>query len=488
LDGITSERDFVSSCILGGVTGDDPFAGQLTCGVQLALDKDIDGRIADAVSNMKKNCYGTICVIPIAAPCLIYDVLCGEGLDGGPAPSSCGENKRTAELRSIAGATKLYLTSDAVVYECAAHTSSVTKNYVSFDQYGHRFPVVDEREVSVPATKLSVPLRHVEVVVQSAKSLPFQPIFSDPGLYCCCKYEHNGSVVAVRVGDGLKTVVACVEVGQNSNAQEFANRCNAAAKSAPMESPELAAMYDAWLLRRLSQTGTMVGGVSASARPPQSIKMERSTSFVKTVGPLPNDLGIVKGTSIYKPTKLTALGDLEVKKKTGQIFTPKASPLVAQLFAGDRLVSINGVPLHGQADDDFFDRVVAAGQTAPQPRFMQLESTMPYFQPNHLVTISLPPGTTIQQLGLADGGDKPPKLLMSGTGVSPLAQSLGCQPGDVVVQATLDGKMHDATSMSAQELVAAASGASSVQLTLLQPALTADISHSVSWPMGTQHA
>ena len=114
---------------------------------------------------------------------------------------------------------------------------------------------------------------------------------------------------------------------------------------------------------------------------------------------------------------------------------------------------------------------------------MQVISRMPYFQPNQLLTVSVPPGLGLDQLGLdpggGPGGQKPPKL----TGQSPVAQSLGCRPGDVIVQAIVDGATHDATSMTAGDLIAAASGASAVQLTLLQPTLTPDAQHTISWPV-----
>ena len=147
--------------------------------------------------------------------------------------------------------------------------------------------------------------------------------------------------------------------------------------------------------------------------------------------------------------------------------------------------AINGVPLDGQADWAWLDRVEAAGNAMPpsQPRYMQVVSSMPYFQPNHLITVGVPPGSSVDDLGLDAGPNAPPKLA-GGQAVSPLAQSLGCQPGDVVVQATIDGAVVDATRMSADELRTAAKGGAAVQLTLLQPKLTPDNAHRVSWPMG----
>ena len=299
----------------------------------------------------------------------------------------------------------------------------------------------------------------------------------------CCDYSVTGSVLAVRVGDGIKTVVACIEVGKGSNAQAFADRCNAAAKSAPTESPEVAAAYDAWLLHRLRQGGTMTGGRTSG---PTSATMERAHPFVKTVGPLPVDLGIKKGGWSSR-TSIGALSHLQVSKSDGRIFKPRAGQLTSQLNAGDRIAAINGVKLTGEgATHAWLDQVVAAGRAMPPtaPRFMQVVSTMPYFQPNRLLTVTLPPGTGIEMLGLAGGGGKPPKLHAESAGMSALAASLGCQPGDVVVQATLDGVQHDTTKMSAEQLLALCQGVGQQQMTLLQPALTPDISHAVTWPSG----
>ena len=49
----------------------------------------------------------------------------------------------------------------------------------------------------------------------------------------------------------------------------------------------------------------------------------------------------------------------------------------------------------------------------------------------------------------------------------------------------LDGVLHDTTKMTAEELISVASGAIQQQLTLLQPSLTPDLSHAVTWPMNT---
>jgi len=485
--GIVAESDFVGASMLAGATGPDPFEGLLTGGVEMALDSDVDSRVAEAVGNMKKNAAAyTACLIG-CLPCSICIIGAKANKPGG-CEAGCGENEATARLRTAAGARKLTLTSDAIVYECRAHTATVIKNYTAFDQYGHRYPAAAAQSVNVPATKLSIPLRRTEVVVVPASSVGIAPMFSDEMFVSCCGYQANGSVVAVRVGDGLKTVVACVEVGVGSNALAFADRCNTAAKSAPEESPHIAAAYNAWLLGRLRQTGTMTGGRPSGPSGPTGMTMERALPFMKMVGPLPAELNVKKG-GWFSRARLDALSGLEISKATGQIYHPRSSAFVSQLNTGDRVLSINGVSLTGPADDTFFDNVLATGRQLPpnQPRFMQMCSSMPYFQPNYLVTVSLPPGSGIDALGLEYGGNtsgKPPKLRADGGVVSPLAQSLGCQPGDVIVQANVDGALHDTTKMSGEELLAVASGAMVVQLTLLQPSLTADPNHQITWPMG----
>jgi len=77
---------------------------------------------------------------------------------------------------------------------------------------------------------------------------------------CCCMYPAlDGSVVAVRVGEGLKTVVAIVECGPDSNAEAFVQAANRASQAAPAMPPALASAYSAWFMGRLQQTGTMTG-------------------------------------------------------------------------------------------------------------------------------------------------------------------------------------------------------------------------------------
>ena len=84
--------------------------------------------------------------------------------------------------------------------------------------------------------------------------------------------------------------------------------------------------------------------------------MERSQHFIKTVGPLPTDLGVAKG-GMFSRTHFNALSGLEVCKSDGAIYKTRASQLTSQLNAGDRVASIFGVPLRGEANHAFFDQV-----------------------------------------------------------------------------------------------------------------------------------
>ena len=72
--GVTSEADFVGASLLGGAVGPDPFAGLLSGSVEMVLDMDIDGRVAEAVDNLKKNACGLsmLCLLcPIVGWCIV---------------------------------------------------------------------------------------------------------------------------------------------------------------------------------------------------------------------------------------------------------------------------------------------------------------------------------------------------------------------------------------------------------------------------------
>ena len=63
---------------------------------------------------------------------------------------------------------------------------------------------------------------------------------------------------------------------------------------------------------------------------------------------------------------------------------------------------------------------------------------MPYFMPNHLVTVSVPP-MHLAHLGI-DANDAKPPLIAQPT---PTALGLGFAPGDVLVTVVADGMQHD---------------------------------------------
>ena len=114
---------------------------------------------------------------------------------------------------------------------------------------------------------------------------------------------------------------------------------------------------------------------------------------------------------------------------------------------------------------------------------MEVCSTMPYFQPNHLVTVTLPDAPSLNALGLDPSAKKPPKLVEGQP--TPLAMQLGMLPNDVIVSAVINGVTHDATSMNVAELGAlAATSQGPLVLTALQTMRTANTRHTHTWPTG----
>ena len=146
------------------------------------------------------------------------------------------------------------------------------------------------------------------------------------------------------------------------------------------------------------------------------------------------------------------LGGLTVMAN-GQIFTPHDSQLIDQLNAGDTITGVNGVPFEHVPSGGIFassnlfraDRykpwlakVEAAGNALPpHARAMEVLTSMPYFMPNHLVTVSVPP-MHLAHLGI-DANDAKPPLIAQPT---PTALGLGFAPGDVLVTVVADGMQH----------------------------------------------
>ena len=70
---------------------------------------------------------------------------------------------------------------------------------------------------------------------------------------------------AGRSSPTAETVLA----GGERSAAAVARAVRDALKSAPADSPELAAAYDAWFVRRLAKSGTMAGAAPRPARRPR---------------------------------------------------------------------------------------------------------------------------------------------------------------------------------------------------------------------------
>ena len=164
-------------------------------------------------------------------------------------------------------------------------------------------------------------------------------------------------------------------------------------------------------------TGCAPRGQEMERQPPA--KRTLATPFVKTIGPLPTDLGLTQDATsrMYNGDVLSMGMTLD---QEGKISHPKASTQFAdQLNAGDRIHSINGVlrPAQQYHRHNFLVAAQQAGQSLPasQPRYATVISTMPYFQPNHLVTVALPSAAELHSIGLESNEAKPPKL---GPGVS----------------------------------------------------------------------
>ena len=393
--------------------------------------------------------------------------------------TGCGENEYCQKLRANGSAHSLILTSDAIVYERKAHVTEQMVNLATFDQYGHRFPACVQREVSVPPMKLSIPIGRAEVVVLPRKNIIAVPYGAEFTWNCwksCVDYEPKGDVVAVKVGDGVKVVVACLECGANSNAAAFIDACKSARAKAPRESPELSAAFGSWFLDLMRRTGRMTGAAPTNYgfdQPwPQSLS-GLATPFVKTIAPLPASLGPSRTTGWGQKRAQSSALNAEVTDD-GTILKPKTSPYVDQLNAGDRLVAIGGVQRpEGGTIDTWLQQPSSAG--------IHVESTMPYFQPNALGTISLPSGASVAELGLERNSSKPPKMSAQ---PQPLAQSFGLQPNDIVVQASIDGASIDVTSLTADQLCdQAAASAGAVSLTVLQVTQTTMGKHAITWPV-----
>ena len=450
--GVMSEADFGRACVVAGaIDASDPFGPHLkgaAAGARMTLDVDLAGRQAELQKNMNNNC-GHCC-------CSFWCLGC---LCPSQADKSCGE-ELTPTQREALEAHSVVLYDDCVVYTRRPFTAQSIRTAVAFDQYGHRFPACGVVNEQLPATTISIPLSRLTVEIVPRSEVVQALTMGTWDCCACCApdmEDPKGHVVALKAGDGLKVVVACVEVGAASNAAAFAAAVAGAAASAPPESPALTAAFTAWFSDRLARSGRMAG-----AQTPWNASMQRSfreanpaaPSFKKCVGPLQS--AALEGNQ-------PVLGGLTATAN-GQIFTPHDSQLIDQLNAGDTITGVNGVPFEHLPSGGIFassnllraDRykpwlakVEAAGNALPpHARAMEVLTSMPYFMPNHLVTVSVPP-MHLAHLGI-DANDAKPPLIAQPT---PTALGLGFAPGDVLVTVVADGMQHDATTYTAGELL-----------------------------------
>lgn len=542
--GIMSEADFDAATMCAKLDGADPFGELLgRSSAQMVLDSGVQGRVDEAVAIRRANCISFIvsCAIPVLtcpadnvkACCLLTDACRGkpEQLN---QTANCCEDAITERLRSAAEARTLRLHEDCIVFERKEHSNELVRSWLCRDQYGHRHSHTVLQTASVPSLKLSIPLKHAKVMLVPRRALGVPRAFREDMcvslcLDPCLMPADSSSAVVVRVGEGIKTVVAVVECGKRSNAEVFVAACDRAIKAAPPDSPELSAAYSNWFVSRLRATGTMTGCVP---RPPGNLSMERelirasgkaSVPFVKHIGPLPpggvevrmesrrveyfsGDRGPPPNATEFGRTvmdykvKVDGTSWLEITKK-GILYRPWIeSPFASALHAGDKLVSITDVTVDAHVDNalmytSYLNRIKARyefhngnnASTAPPgslsylywTEYMKVESRQPYFQPNYLITVLTPSGGMLTELGLAPNAGKPPMIEQP----TPIASGLGLVAGDVIVQAIILGAPLDTTVMdSSQLLAAAASVAGPVSLTVLQSTRVASLEHPISWP------
>jgi len=470
--GLMLESDFDASTICAGVaTSADPFGGVLSGSPEMLLDVDADGRVTELTKVLEENCCAYLCCMaacPLIGCCIIGCRAIGQGA---PLLGTARTEELTGGVRAAAAAHKISLASDCIIVERTSYTGDLMRNYVAFDQYGHRYPACAMTKSNVPPMRLSIPLARAEVgMVPKSELVSAHPYADEMASSCgCVQQSVKGDVVYVKAGEGVKVVVACVETGAASNAAAFVAKCQAATSNPPAISADLNCMFSNWMVGRMAASGQMTGTSNA----PSSQKMRRAEPFVKCVGPLPEDLQISKNRLALN--RLNGIScDL---KKDGRIFTPHHSSFVDQLNAGDRVHSINGVFLQGQADHAWLDQVAEAGRKLPRgaPRYMEVVSTMPYFQPSHLVSVSVP---SVSQLPFDRSGKSPPTIRDG--------MAYGVGPGDVIVQAIVNGMTIPTMSMRPDEFEAACApaGGTPVTLTVLKATTVAELKHTHTWPIG----
>jgi len=428
LDGAMSESDFDRAISLLHADATDPLAAyyptdnsayQLdrpSSGMPTSLDLDVEGR----VDMLKKVAANNRACMFLCVPCFCVGAcaLIGCCANDSKAPYETGETEETGSLRTAARAHSLTLNDSCIVYGRAAHTTKQIKNYVAFDQYGHKYPSSAWTPMPVAPGALTLPLRHAELELVRKDS-----IHIDKGdFWCqsdqCCEYKDDTRVLVLRAGEAVKVVVACVELGPKADANGFVARFYKAKAAAPPESDAQAAAYAEWFTSRLLMSGTMAGaGVRGQAGP----GIGSSTApFVKTMERMP--VGMEKRD--WSMNTIPRMGHVSVAKSGGRMWTPHQSAQVRYLNAGDTMLGINGVMHGGTAGHEWIDTAMRAAD--PSSGSITLRSTMPYFQPNSLVTLGpLPPQSVA---GLPLGPSRPPTLTADDV-------SVGLERGDVIVQA-----------------------------------------------------
>ena len=180
------------------------------------------------------------------------------------ADKSCGE-ELTPTQREALEAHSVVLYDDCVVYTRRPFTAQSIRTAVAFDQYaaprairraqfgarnsacailrrrapprryGHRFPACGVVNEQLPATTISIPLSRLTVEIVPRSEVVQALTMGTWDCCACCApdmEDPKGHVVALKAGDGLKVVVACVEVGAASNAAAFAAAVAGAARGA----------------------------------------------------------------------------------------------------------------------------------------------------------------------------------------------------------------------------------------------------------------
>jgi len=480
MDFVTTEADFDRGVnTIGAEQGGDTLAPLLSGGTQLIdLELDVEGRLNDMRKVIKNNCYciGAFLASGVCTLCGLC-MLCKSNTEGGHKASCDGEHPGLEKLAVQARAHHLKLTDQALVYTRDPHVARHTKNYLSFDQYGHRYPATAEADDSMPGATLHVPLQHASLEVVAKSEIEGAPIYALSEAVSACDMTPASSLVVVRVGEGVRVVVAVVECGPAANTAAFVDAFNTAKKNVRQETPELAGAYNAWFGQRLSRAGTMAG-----AAPRANQVMDRGglpgradtpvTPYVRAVGPLPQSLGLQ-----MNQMSANKMMHFDVQKDT-VIHSIRNGPLVHQLNGGqhgDRIVSINGVPVPGQATQEYLQQAQAASPPGGGG-FMQVQTRQPHFQPSHLLTVGPMPAGAASQIQF-DANRTPPTVLQPDAA----AAASGLLKGDIVMQAVIDGVTHNTNPYTGQQFINAAANAQQTTITVLQTHRMANQFRELPW-------